>query len=59
MAYFSNRKMYITDVEILKRMTMGNYTWQIPADGSMGLTVSDAQTAALLMTRTVLRTAQR
>lgn len=59
MAYFSNRKMYITDVEILKRMTMGNYTWQIQADGSMGLTVSDQQTAALLMTRTALRTAQR
>lgn len=39
MAYFSDKKLYITDVEILSKMTMGNYVWKIQADGSMGLMV--------------------
>lgn len=37
MAYFSDRKMHITDVEILNKMSMGNYTWQVQPDGSLGL----------------------
>lgn len=37
MAYFSNRKMYITNCEILSTLTMGRYEWRIQADGSMGL----------------------
>lgn len=38
MAYFSDRRMYITDVEITKSLRMGNYIWRIQEDGSMGLT---------------------
>ena len=39
-AYFSNRKLYITSCEILKEMTMGNYIWMVQADGSLGLMVN-------------------
>ena len=38
MAYFSDRKMYITDAQIVRTLRMGNYVWRIQQDGSMGLT---------------------
>lgn len=41
LAYFSNRKLYITSCEVLNEMTMGRYVWKIQSDGSMGLAIED------------------
>lgn len=40
MAYFSNNRLYVKNVEVLNTMKTGNYIWKIQADGSMGLTYS-------------------
>ena len=36
-AYFSNNTMHIASAEVTNSMKMGNHTWQIMADGAMGL----------------------
>lgn len=38
-AYFGNRKLFITNAEVLRKMTMGNYVWRVQSDNSLGLMV--------------------
>lgn len=40
MAYFSDRKMYISSAEVTGALTMGNYIWKIHTDNSMSLMVN-------------------
>ena len=40
MAYFSDRKMYISSAEVTGSLTMGNYIWRIQPDHSMTLMVN-------------------
>ena len=39
-AYFSDKKLYITQAEVTNEMKMGNFIWKVQQDGSLGLIVA-------------------